>query len=140
MKKGKKTEAISTFLGPEAGIDGAIVFEGSIRLDGKVSGDITSEGGTVIVGESGQIEAAIVVDTAIVKGVVTGTIHARDRIELHPPARVTGDIAAPMVAIAAGVVFNGKCTMTAPAARADEKATATGAGNFKTGEERKKSM
>lgn len=72
MKKGKKTEAISTFLGPEAGIDGAIVFEGSIRLDGKVSGDITSEGGTVIVGESGQIEAAIVVDTAIVKGVVTG--------------------------------------------------------------------
>jgi cytoskeletal protein CcmA (bactofilin family) len=140
MKKDKKAEAISTFLGPEAGIEGAIAFEGSIRLDGKVSGDITSENGTVIVGETGQVEAVIKVDTAIVKGVVTGTIHARDRIELHPPARVTGDIAAPVITIAAGVVFNGKCTMTLAAAKVGEKATAKGDGNSKTGEERKEGM
>lgn len=140
MGKGKKTEAISTFLGAEAGIEGAIAFEGSIRLDGKVSGDISSENGTLIVGETGRIEAVVKVDTAIVKGVVTGTIHARDRIELHPPARVTGEIAAPVVVIAAGVIFNGKCTMTSAATNVGEQATAKGGGNSKTGEERKESM
>lgn len=140
MAKGKKTEAISTFLGAEAGIEGAIAFEGRIRLDGKVSGDISSENGTLIVGETGQIEAVVKVDTAIVKGVVTGTIHARDRIELHPPARVTGEIAAPVVVIAAGVIFNGKCTMTSAAANVGEQAPAKGGSKSKTGEERKESM
>lgn len=140
MKKDKRGEAIATFLGPDAEIEGAIAFEGNIRLDGKVRGDITSDGGTLIVGESGQIEAAVTVDTVIVKGAVTGSIQARDRIELLPPARVTGDIAAPVVAIAAGVVFNGKCTMTSAAAGAAEKAVAEGAGKAKTGEEPKERM
>lgn len=140
MKKDKRREAISTFLGPDAEIEGTIAFEGSIRLDGKVRGDITSDGGTLIVGESGQIEAAVTVDTVIVKGAVSGTLQARDRIELLPPARVTGDIAAPVVAIAAGVVFNGKCTMTGAAAEAGEKAVVEGAGNVKTGEEPKERM
>jgi cytoskeletal protein CcmA (bactofilin family) len=140
MKKDKKGEAISTFLGPDAEIEGAIAFQGSIRLDGKLRGDISSDQGTLIVGESGQIEAAVKVDTVIVKGVVTGTIQARERIELHPPARVTGDIAAPVIAIAAGVVFNGKCTMSGSAAEAMEKAAVGAAGNAKTGEEPKERM
>lgn len=135
MKKDKRREAISTFLGPDAQIEGTIAFEGSIRLDGRVRGDITSDGGTLIVGASGQIEAAVTVATVIVKGTVSGTIQARDRIELLPPARVTGDIAAPAVAIAAGVVFNGKCTMTGVAAEAAEKVVVEGAGNVESGEE-----
>jgi cytoskeletal protein CcmA (bactofilin family) len=140
MKKDKSGEGISTFLGPDAAIEGTIVFQGSMRLDGKVRGDITSDDGTLIVGENGQIEAAVTVDIVIVKGALTGTIQARDRIELHPPARVTGDIAAPVVAIAAGVFFNGKCTMTAAAAGAGEKAGAHAAGNARSGEEPKERM
>jgi cytoskeletal protein CcmA (bactofilin family) len=140
MKKDKRGEAISTFLGPDAEIEGTIAFQGSMRLDGKVRGDITSDDGTLIVGESGQIEAAVTVDTVIVKGALTGTIQARDRIELHPPARVTGDIAAPVVAITAGVAFNGKCTMTAAAAGVGEKAGPQAAGNARSGEEPKERM
>ena len=113
MKKSKKVDAITTFLGPDARIDGTIEFQGTIRLDGKVEGKIQSAGGTVIIGENAVINADIQVDVAIIYGEVNGTIEAGDRIEAYPPCRVMGDIQAPIISIEAGVVFNGNCAMKA---------------------------
>jgi cytoskeletal protein CcmA (bactofilin family) len=110
--KSKKTESsITTFLGSDANIEGSIDFKGTIRLDGRVKGKITSIDGTVVVGEKAVIEADINVDTAIIKGKVTGTINARNKIEVFPPGSVDGDIHAPTIAIDAGVKFNGNCEM-----------------------------
>lgn len=113
MRKGKKADAISTFLGTDARIEGTIEFQGSIRLDGKVKGKIHSREGTMIVGEKAVINADIAVEAAIIMGEVNGTIDAKNRIEVYPPARVVGDIQAPVVSIDAGVIFNGTCTMKA---------------------------
>ena len=113
MKKSKKVDAISTFLGPDAAIEGTIEFQGTIRLDGKVKGKIQSNGGTVIVGEKAVIHADVMVDVAIIYGEVNGTVSARDRIAAYPPCRVVGDIQAPIISIEAGVVFNGNCAMSA---------------------------
>jgi cytoskeletal protein CcmA (bactofilin family) len=111
MKKAKKENSISTFLGSDASIEGTVEFQGMIRLDGNVKGKIFSNRGTVIVGEKAVIDAEMNVDVAIVMGRVNGTIDARDRIEIYPPARVIGDIGAPVISIEAGVMFNGNCTM-----------------------------
>jgi cytoskeletal protein CcmA (bactofilin family) len=51
------------------------------------------------------------VAVAIVKGEVNGGIQASQRIEAYPPARIIGDIQAPVVAIESGVTFEGKCNM-----------------------------
>ena len=111
MKKGKTRDTISTFLGPDASIEGTIEFTGTIRLDGNVKGKIYSDSGTVIVGETAIINANVIVDVAVIMGEVNGTIDARDKIEVHPPGRVVGDIRSPEILIDAGVVFNGKCAM-----------------------------
>lgn len=111
MRKKKKQDAISTFIGPEADIRGTLSFEGTIRVDGKLKGKISSTEGTLIIGEAAGIEADISVGLGIIMGEVTGTIHAKDRIEIYKPARVTGDIQAPVISIDAGVTFNGNCTM-----------------------------
>lgn len=111
MKMGKRSAAISTFLGPMARIEGVIEFEGTIRLDGTVEGEIRSKEGTVIIGEKAVIRADINVGVAIIMGEVKGSIEAASRIEVYPPGRVYGDILAPEIAIAAGVVFNGNCAM-----------------------------
>ncbi len=113
MKKTKKVDAISTFIGLDAGIEGTIDFKGTIRLDGKVTGKIISEDGTVIIGEKAVINAEISVGVAIVMGAVNGVIEAKDRIEVYPPGRIQGDIQAPAVSMEAGVVFNGNCAMQA---------------------------
>ena len=111
MKKSKKADSVSTFLGSDGIIEGTIQFKKTIRLDGKVKGKILSNSGTVIVGEKAVVQADINVDVVIIMGKVNGTIDARERIEVYPPGRIVGDIQAPTVLIESGVVFNGNCTM-----------------------------
>ena len=111
MKKKNRSEAVNTFIGSDARIEGTIGFDGTIRIDGKVTGKIHSTGGTLIVGEQAVVNAEIEVDVAIVIGEVNGTIVASDRIEAYPPCRINGDIQAPVISIEPGVIFNGTCAM-----------------------------
>lgn len=111
MKKKESADHISTLLGVGTTIEGTLAFKDTIRLDGAVNGKIISEKGTVVIGERAVVEAQIRVGTAIIKGTVNGHIQAVDRIEVYPPAKITGDIQAPVVAIETGVIFNGKCSM-----------------------------
>jgi cytoskeletal protein CcmA (bactofilin family) len=110
-KKGPKPDSISTFLGPDASVEGTLSFQGTIRLDGRIKGKITSNGGTVIVGEQAVVSADLAVGIAVVMGEVNGTIDAAERIELYPPGRIVGDIQAPVIAIEEGGIFNGHCVM-----------------------------
>jgi len=111
MKKEKKIDAVTTFLGHDAAFDGTIAFSGTVRLDGQVKGSVVSEEGTVIIGDKATVEADINVDTVIVKGCVKGKIQAKNRIEVYPPAQVFGELEAPTISIDSGVVFNGSCSM-----------------------------
>ena len=109
MRKSKK--GIQTFLGPETTLEGKLAFEGTVRLDGHFTGSIESKDGVMVVGEKAVVHADILVKTAVVWGEVSGNIRATDRIELHQPASVFGDLSAPAVIIDAGVVFHGNCSM-----------------------------
>jgi cytoskeletal protein CcmA (bactofilin family) len=111
MKKEKNTDRISTFIGADASFDGDIEFEGTIRVDGRVKGNISSSGGTVVVGENGVVNAEISVNVAVVMGEVNGSIEAKERIEVYPPGRLGGDIQSPIVSIEPGGIFNGNCVM-----------------------------
>ena len=111
MKKEKNTDRISTFIGADASIDGTIDFKGTIRIDGRVKGNIKSNGGTVVVGEKGVVDAEIFVNVAVVMGEVNGSIEATERIEVYPPGRLGGNIQSPIVSIEPGGIFNGNCVM-----------------------------
>lgn len=113
MKKVKQVESVNTIVGRGASFEGIMEFSGSIRIDGKVTGQVNSESGTVIIGETARVEADIKVAIAIIRGDVTGKVNATDRIEVYPPARIDGNITAPVISIDTGVVFNGNCEMTA---------------------------
>ena len=111
MKKEKNTDRISTFIGADASFDGTIEFKGTIRVDGRVKGNISSNGGTVVVGEKGVVSAEMSVNVAVVMGEVNGSIDAKERIEVYPPGRLGGDIRSPIVSIEPGGIFNGTCVM-----------------------------
>ena len=111
MKKDKRTDLISTFIGADAAIEGTIEFKGTIRVDGSVKGKISGRGGTIIVGEKASVEADVTVNVAVIMGKLKGTIAAGERIEVYPPGQVHGDIQAPVVQIEPGGLFNGNCTM-----------------------------
>lgn len=110
MKK-STSKGIETFLGLEASLEGRLSFEGTVRIDGHFTGGIEGNEGVMVIGEKAVIDADIVVHTAVVYGKVSGNIRATNRIELHQPARVFGDLSSPVVIIDAGVVFHGNCSM-----------------------------
>ena len=114
MKKERKVDSISTFLGAGSIFEGSFEFQGTIRVDGKVSGKISGKGGTLVVGEKASIDADVSVNVVIVMGELNGTINAKDRIEVYPPGRIGGDIQAPVFSLEPGGIFNGTCAMKSP--------------------------
>ncbi len=113
-EKDKQNGSISTLIGADARIEGHLDFTGTLRLDGHLEGEMTGHDGVLIVGEKAQIKADINVHKAVIMGSITGSVNAQEKIELYPPARITGDICAPMVTIESGAVLNGKCIMQKP--------------------------
>jgi len=105
-------DSISAFIGPGTEFQGELVFKGVLRLDGKFSGEIKSDG-TLVIGETAYVAAEISVATVIVSGEVHGNIRARERIEFHRPARLYGNIVSPVLIIDEGVIFEGNCEMAA---------------------------
>ena len=107
----KKTDKDIQMLGPQAVMEGSLVFEGTLFMNGHVKGTIESRAGSIVIGEDAVIHAEIFVRTATVNGEIKGTVCATERIELHPPARVYGDLTAPVVIIHEGVIFEGNCAI-----------------------------
>ena len=107
----KKTDKDIQMLGPQAVLEGNLVFEGTLFMNGHVKGAIESRAGSVVIGEEAVIHADIFVRSATINGEVNGTIRAIERIELNPPARMYGDINAPVVVVHEGVIFEGNCTI-----------------------------
>jgi cytoskeletal protein CcmA (bactofilin family) len=107
----KKTDKDIQMLGSQVVLEGNLVFEGTLFMNGHVKGAIESRSGTIVIGEDAVIHADVFVQTATIKGEVKGTVRATERIELHPPARVYGDLNAPAVQIDAGVIIEGNCTI-----------------------------
>ncbi len=106
----KKQPKDIQMLGTQMTLEGSLVFEGTMIINGHVKGSIESKDGTMVVGEQAVLHADIFVRNAKISGEIRGTVQAYERIELHPPARVYGDLSAPIVLIDAGVIFDGKCT------------------------------
>src|SRR3954465_10863249 len=105
---------ITTLLGRGSEFEGKLTFEGTVRIDGKLSGEIFSED-VLVIGEGAQVNAEIDVGVIIVEGNVTGNIRAKRAVELHAPARMKGNIETPSLYIDKGVIFEGFSKMEAHA-------------------------
>ena len=101
---------IHTLLGRGTSFEGKLTFEGTVRIDGRLTGEVFSDD-VLVVGEGAQVKAKIEVGTLIVEGNIEGNIHATQLVELHAPARVHGNIETPQLFIDKGVIFEGSCKM-----------------------------
>jgi cytoskeletal protein CcmA (bactofilin family) len=115
MKDSPTAGELNGFLGEGTWVKGEIRFTDTLRVDGKVTGKITSER-ELIVGQSGEVEAEIDVGSLSVTGKVSGTIKVRERIEIHPRGRVYGELklTAPNLIIEEGGIFEGSIDMNNP--------------------------
>jgi cytoskeletal protein CcmA (bactofilin family) len=120
-----KDGTMSGFVGGGTVLSGEAVFKGMLRVDGHLTGRITSENGTLIVSSGGRVDADINVATAKINGVVNGDIVARERLEFGRTAQVFGDVQTPVLVIEEGAVFEGNCRMKSIEAAPEERETSS---------------
>ena len=101
---------ISTLLGRGSEFEGKLTFEGTVRIDGVLKGEVFSDD-VLIIGEGARVEAEIDIGEIIIQGTVTGNIRATRSIELLAPGHVNGDLTSPSLQIEKGAIFEGRSFM-----------------------------
>ncbi len=111
-KNKKSLDAIETWIGADTSFVGNISTTKSIRVDGKLTGNIENSE-NIVIGETAEIEGNINTKYIVVSGKVKGNIVAKDGIELLTTAEVNGDICTNILYINEGAIFRGQSTMPA---------------------------
>jgi len=101
---------VTTLLGRGSEFEGKLSFEGTVRIDGKLTGEIFTDD-VLIIGEGADVKAEINVGSIVIEGSVQGNITAKRSVELHTPGKVRGNITTPSLYIEKGVIFDGNCQM-----------------------------
>ena len=103
-------EATISLIGPGMNIAGACETEGSIRIEGSITGSVRA-GKAVVVGENAWVKGDISTQDAVLSGKVTGTIVAGSRLEIKATSRIEGDVHARRLQLEEGAVLNGTVNM-----------------------------
>jgi cytoskeletal protein CcmA (bactofilin family) len=115
-----KEGTLSGFVGNGTSVTGEATFKAMLRVDGHLSGRVSSGSGTLIVGANGKVDANIEVAVAVIHGTINGDIIATQRLELGRAAKVNGNIQTPSLVIEQGGIFEGSCKMLQMSAAADK--------------------
>lgn len=105
------TGNLTAFVDESSEIEGKYTFSGTLLLNGKFQGEIATTD-TLIIGERGVVNATVRAGAVVINGEMVGNVQASERVELRGNARVFGDLEAPVIVVAEGVLFEGHCRMT----------------------------
>lgn len=125
---------VASLLSADLTVEGGIIGEGELQIDGVVRGDVRV--GRLTVGETGHVEGAVFADIVEIRGRIVGSITSK-QVRLYGTAYVDGDITHEQLAMETGAFFQGRSlkfkrppppAQPAPAAAAETLAIATSAG------------
>lgn len=121
MKKNYKiiskmtADSYDIVVGKTSVVDGDISSSGSIRIDGKVNGNITV-GGNAIVANEAKIIGSINCRRVEISGEVTGNVTCKEMLIVYKVGVLKGNINVTSFTIEEGAVFDGNCKIDKPKA------------------------
>lgn len=127
-KKGARngTNTVETLIGPRVVIRGDVQFSGGLYVEGKIIGKIIADEGSAAVltiSEQGLIDGEVHAPVVVIAGSLHGDIHASERVELSPSAKVQGNVFYKVVEMAGGATLTGRLIHAdAPMSELTEKA------------------
>ena len=111
MKKtGSTDDGNITLLAKGVELKGEIKVEGTVRIDGRLEGDVHTKG-EVIVGEDGMVKGSIHADSLISSGRIKATVTATGKIQLLKNAILIGEVHCPTMLREEGAKFQGVSDM-----------------------------
>lgn len=104
-------DTIDTLVGGKAEFVGDVIFSGGLRVDGKITGNISAKSGdgasSLVLSESGQVDGNINVAHIVINGVVNGNVTSAGKVELQSKAKVNGDVHYKVIEMHLGSLVNG---------------------------------
>jgi cytoskeletal protein CcmA (bactofilin family) len=94
-------------LNSDVELKGTLRFTGEMTFDGKLEGDIQSEG-TLNLGDNAVIKGNIAANSVLVRGKVNGNVTAKEKIDIKTKTELFGDIRAARLVMEEGVTFVGQ--------------------------------
>ena len=92
-------------------IKGDIKSNGDIRIDGSLTGNLSTKG-KVVIGPTGKINGEIICKNSEVSGIIEGKIVVGQLLNLKASSKILGDIITGKLAIEPGARFTGNCNMS----------------------------
>jgi cytoskeletal protein CcmA (bactofilin family) len=89
---------------------GVIRYTGTVRIDGKVEGEIHTNG-VLLIGREAVIRARVSAGTIVSCGTIFGNVTATDRVSLLQPAVLKGSVKTPSLSMEEGVRLIGTTDM-----------------------------
>jgi cytoskeletal protein CcmA (bactofilin family) len=101
------TNSAKNVLTNDVEIKGNLRFTGELSFDGKIEGEINSDG-TLTLGENAVVTGNVSANAVVVRGKINGNLTAKERIDIKSKAEIFGDIRASRLSIEEGVTFVGR--------------------------------
>lgn len=98
---------VTSIVGPETSVDGTLVAQGCLRIEGTVTGRVECRG-DIIICESATVTAGILGRNVTVAGRVCGNVTARQKLELAKTAHLTGNVESNRLVVSLGAFFEGE--------------------------------
>lgn len=108
---GKPSCTVDVLIGTTTQVDGDTVFCGGLKIDGKVTGDITAKGegtSTLLLSERAEVVGNVIVPHIVVAGKLSGNVHCAEHMVLLPTAEVTGEVRYKQIEITPGATVIAK--------------------------------
>jgi cytoskeletal protein CcmA (bactofilin family) len=99
--------ASKNVLNSDVELKGTLKFAGELTFDGKLEGDIASDG-VLNLGDNAVVKGTVEVGSVVVRGKINGNIVAKDKIDIKARTELFGDVKAAKLVIEEGVTFVGK--------------------------------
>ena len=93
-------------------VEGKVVTESDIRIDGILRGSLDCKA-KVVIGPTGIVDGDIICQNALIEGKFDGKLVVREMLSLRGTAVVTGDVNTAKLVVEAGAMFNVTCKMGA---------------------------
>lgn len=113
-KKSEKNGVSSSelnFISSGTQINGDLLCDKDLRMDGYVKGNLKVEA-KLVIGKAGKVEGTLNVQNADISGEIIGNIQVSETLILRETARIHGDIQTAKITIENGALFNGSCIMS----------------------------
>lgn len=101
---------LNTLIGKGAIIEGNLTLQHSLRIDGKLIGNVKSTD-SIIIGKDGEVEGEVEVKNAVIGGKIKGKIVASGKVTLETTSVFNGQLKANKLVIDEGSIFDGTSQM-----------------------------